>query len=141
MKRSIIAKVILLGTLASNPHAPCLGAHIGNNSYKEVILHYTISAGISFTSCRLLSINYPEMSLTNKYLISSGIGLAIGIGKETFDLLIGSDFDMADIGFDVLGIATGLLLHYCFFDKKKIRGDISFNIADPQHLASLKIRF
>lgn len=81
------------------------------------------------------------MSLTNKYLISSGIGLAIGIGKETFDLLIGSDFDMADIGFDVLGIATGLLLHYCFFDKKKIRGDISFNIADPQHLASLKIRF
>jgi hypothetical protein len=141
MKRSIIAKVILLGTLASHSHAPCLGAHIGNNSYKEVILHYTISAGISFTSCRLLSINFPEMSLTNKYLISSGIGLAIGIGKETFDLLTGSDFDMADIGFDALGIATGLLLHYCFFDKKKIRGDISFNLADPQHLASLKIRF
>lgn len=81
------------------------------------------------------------MSLTNKYLISSGIGLAFGIGKETIDYLSGEIFDMMDIGFDVLGIASGLLLHYCFFDKKKIRGDISFNIADPRHLASLKIRF
>ena len=141
MKHSFSVKVLLIFTLVSVLYQPCFSAHIGNNSYKEVILHYTISAGISFTSCRLLSITYPEMSLTNKYLISSGIGLAFGIGKETIDYLSGDIFDMMDIGFDVLGIASGLLLHYCFFDKKKIRGDISFNIADPRHLASLKIRF
>jgi hypothetical protein len=141
MKHSLIARVILSGILAMALYAPCSGAHIGNNSYTELILHYTVSAGISFTSCLLISHAHPEMTLTNKYMISAGIGLAFGVGKETIDELSGGDFNMLDIGFDVLGIASGLLLHYCFIDKKKIRGDISFNIADPQHLASLKIRF
>jgi hypothetical protein len=141
MKYSLITRVILSGMLAVAMQAPCSGAHIGDNSYTELILHYTVSAGISFTSCLLISRAHPELTLTNKYMISAGIGLAFGVGKETIDELSGGDFDMVDIGFDVLGIASGLLLHYCIIDRKKIRGDLSFNIADPRHLASLKIRF
>jgi hypothetical protein len=117
------------------------GAHLGDNSYQELFLHYTISTAISFTSCRLLTLYYPEMTLTNKYMISTGVGVLVGVGKEVFDANSGKHFDFIDIGFDLLGIATGLVLHYYIFDKKNTRSNLSFRISDQGYVATLKISF
>jgi hypothetical protein len=141
MKIRFIAKAALLFLLVSALHSPCVSAQTENNSPQKIFLHYTISAGITYASCRLITNAHPEMSLTNRYLISAGIGLAFGIGKEVFDELTGNNFDLVDLGIDILGVASGLLLHYCIIDKKSIKGDISFNITDPHHFVSVKFRF
>jgi hypothetical protein len=137
------SRLLLICLLALACSLNCKSEQIGRNSYREVILHYTISAGITFVSCRLLSFNTsPELSLTKKYLISAGIGLVAGFGKEIVDLkYLTGIFDWVDIGFDVLGIGTGLLLHYYIFDKKKCSSSISLNFTGNNYIATIRINF
>lgn len=82
----------------------------------------------------------PEMSLTKKYLLSAGVGTFVGFAKEFTDL-IDSNFDWSDIGFDLLGVGTGLILHYLVFDRKMHRNNLSFNITGDAYMASLRLYF
>jgi hypothetical protein len=141
MKQYLLVRLFLVCAIALACHSESIYAQLGSNSYREVALHYTISAGITFTSCWLIISNYPEMSLKNKYLTSAGIGILAGVGKEFIDLASSKYFDFVDIGVDLLGIGSGLVLHYIIFDKKTIRSSISFNISDRNYLASIKFYF
>ena len=116
-------------------------AQLGENTPGDAALHSTISAGISFVSCRLITMEYPEMGLFNKYALATGIGLTVGVGKELIDMATGKFFDYYDIVFDTWGIATGILIHYLFFDKKAMRGNMSLNISDRQYGATFRWYF
>ena len=120
--------------------AKCMVAQDTRILVYEGILHYTISAEISFASCMFFTLKTPDMSLATKYLISSGITLAGGFAKELADELVGY-FDWIDIGFDVLGIGSGLVLHYFVFDRKMKRSSISFNVTSNYYLVSVKFYF
>jgi hypothetical protein len=48
---------------------------------------------------------------------------------------------MYDIGFDILGIGSGIILHYYIFDKKNIKSGINFNVSDHRYLAIISICF
>jgi len=141
MYQSYLNRLFIVCALILVCNTEYLHAQIGRNSYFEVILHYTASAGISYVSCRMLNAGNPEMSIQNKYMISAGIGLVAGVGKEVLDLVTDNIFDFIDLGFDILGVGSGLLLHYLLFDRKTIRTIVSFNISDHYYLATIKIRF
>lgn len=105
-------------------------------------IHYVISAEITFASCMFLTLKNPDISLTKKYLVSAGVGICAGVSKELIDLLVlEGSFDFLDIGIDLLGIGTGLLLHYIVFDRKIIRSNISLNVNDSNYLVSVKFYF
>ena len=116
-------------------------AQLGENSLTDAALHFSISAGISFVSCRLITKEYPDMRLGNKYALAAGIGLTVGVGKEFFDMASGKYFDFYDIGFDVCGISTGILLHYLIFDKKAIHSNLSLNLSDRQYGVTYRWNF
>jgi hypothetical protein len=118
-----------------------LPAQQGGNTFADVALHYAISAEITFASCMFITLKNPQMSLKNKYLISAGVGTVAGVGKELLDLATYGDFDLADIGIDILGIGTGLVLHYFVFDKKMLARKVTFQISDHQYLASVHLFF
>jgi hypothetical protein len=132
---------LFLGCAGLTFHSECISAQQGGNTPVEAALHYAISTEISFASCMFITIKYPQMSLKNKYLISAGVGTLAGVGKELLDLATNGDFDMADIGIDLLGIGTGLVLHYFVFDKKMLSRSVSFQISDHQYLASVHLFF
>ncbi len=107
----------------------------------EAVLHYTISAQITFTSSWILTCKHPDMTIKNKYLISGGIGLFAGVSKEVIDVLTGEYFSFIDLGFDLLGIGSGLLLHYLIIDKDNLRSSISLNVSDRSCQATIKFCF
>ena len=132
---------LFLGFAGLALHSEQIPAQQGGNTFADVALHYTISAEITFASCMFITLKNPQMSLKNKYLISAGVGTLAGVGKELLDLATDKDFDMADIGVDLLGVGTGLVLHYFVFDRKMLARSISFQISDHQYLASVHLFF
>lgn len=120
--------------------------HVSAQSRRDILLdaslHYVISAEITFASCMYFTLKNPDISLTKKYLAGAGIGIFVGIGKELTDLIkTEGEFDCLDIGFDLLGVGTGLLLHFFIFDRKRMRGKVSLNISETGYTASLKFHF
>ena len=110
--------------------------------YLDYGLHYLVSTEISFAGCMFCTLKNPKMSLAKKYAISSGIGVFVGVGKEIIDLVDPEgDFDWLDIGFDVIGTGSGLLLHYFVFDKKLQRTRISLSVSEEYYLVSFAYRF
>jgi hypothetical protein len=132
-----LLSLILTSVLIS--HSFC--SDKGNAASREWTLHYTLSTAITFTSSTAIYFIRPDLPQKSKYLISSGIGLAVGVGKEMYDVFSGGYFDLYDFGFDLLGIASGLLLHFCMFDLKNSKGTLSLNLVDPERLACVKISF
>jgi dolichyl-phosphate-mannose--protein O-mannosyl transferase len=132
----LVLTFALLVCIFTNSHA-----QLGTNAPRDAALHFGISAGITFVSCRIISYKFPAMNLTNKYLLSGGIGLAVGVGKEFVDLATTGLFDFYDIVFDMWGISAGLLLHYLIFDKKNLRNNLSLQISDRQFGASYRFYF
>lgn len=108
----------------------------------DAALHYVLSTEITFASGMFFTIKHPQMHLGDKYLISGCIGLAAGFLKEFADELVRENaFEWADIGVDILGVGTGLLLHYLIIDKPKIKSKVSLNVSSTGYLATVKISF
>jgi len=103
-------------------------------------LHFAISTELSFASCMFLTLKDPEMPLAKKYLLGSGVAVFIGFAKEFSDLIDGY-FDWNDIGFDMLGVGTGIVLHYFIFDRKMRHNSVSLNLSKDCYMASVKIYF
>lgn len=100
----------------------------GENTIGDIALHYSISAELSFASCMFITIKKPEMPLATKYIIGGSVAALAGLGKELLDK--GRDqFDPADLGWDVLGVGTGIFLHWLIIDRKIQKGKISLNIS------------
>jgi putative lipoprotein len=71
-------------------------------------LHYTVSVGLTLgASLALDLVGVDEPAVLP---LSIGFALGLGIGKEAFDAVRGSSFSAADLTWDVLGIATGVLI-------------------------------
>ena len=107
----------------------------------ETALHVLLSAGITMIGCGYINAVKPDMPLGQKYLISGGVALAAGVGKEFLDLSMGKFIDYTDIAFDVLGIGTGLFLQYEIWDRKKVKGRVSLNLSGDAIQACLKVKF
>ena len=112
--------------------------------HKELIynytLHYLVSTEISFSSCMFITLMKPDMPLGKKYVLAAGTSVAIGFAKELADLIDG-EFDWLDIGFDVLGVGTGILLHYLVFDRKMQRSMVSIGLSREGYMASVRFCF
>ncbi|MBN2482022.1 MAG: hypothetical protein JXB19_09800 [Bacteroidales bacterium] len=133
---------MLLGCMVLISSTNFLKAQHNRDLLIDATLHYVLSAEITFASCMFFTLKSPEITLQNKYLASAGIGILAGISKELVDMIHSDgNFDLLDIGMDVLGVGTGLLLHYFIFDKKTVRSNISFNISESGYLASVKVYF
>ena len=141
MKNQYLISRLFLGCAVLAFNSGFIFAQHEKSNGVDAVLHYTISSEIAFASCWIITSNYPDISLKNKYLIGAGIGILAGVGKEFFDLASGRDFSFIDIGFDLLGIGSGLNSHYVIFDKKIIRSSMSFNISDHNYLATIRISF
>ena len=103
-------------------------------------LHYLVSTELSFASCMFITLKKPDMPMGKKYLLASGASLAIGFAKEFADLIDG-EFDWYDIGFDALGVGTGILLHYLVFDRKMQSSMVSIGLSREGYMASLRFCF
>jgi len=73
-------------------------------------LHFAVSAGVAF-GC-VLVLDRVELSATLRTSLSLAIPLGLGLGKEVFDAARGGEFSHADLAWDVVGVATGLVLAY-----------------------------
>jgi uncharacterized protein YfiM (DUF2279 family) len=71
-------------------------------------LHYTVSVGLTLGASLVLDV----VGLDEPVVLPLSIGFALGmgVGKELFDAVRGSSFSAADLTWDVLGIATGVLI-------------------------------
>lgn len=108
----------------------------------DASLHYILSAEITFASCMFMTLKNPDISLKNKYLLGAGIGTFSGISKELLDIYhTTGSFDYRDIGINLLGVGTGLFLHFLIFDRKMLKGNISLNLSQSGCLASIQVCF
>jgi len=101
----------------------------GGNGVSDILLHYTISAELSFASCMFFTIKKPEMPLAKKYIISASFASLAGLGKEMLDASR-DEFDPADLGWDALGIGSGILIHWLLIDRTRQKGNLSFQFDD-----------
>ena len=106
----------------------------------DYTLHYLVSTEIAFSTCMFITLKKPDMSIGKKYLLASGTGLVIGVAKELTDL-IDDQFDWIDLGFDMAGIGTGILLHYLVFDRKMQRSMVSLGFSREGYMASVRYCF
>jgi hypothetical protein len=126
-KVSVRRKVCLLIILVffTNTVTNALGN--SGNSPRDIVLHYAISAELSFATCMFITIEKPEMPLAYKYIIGATAATAAGFAKELLDT--GEDkFDPADIGWDVLGVGTGILLHWIIVDRVSKKASLSLTL-------------
>jgi putative lipoprotein len=72
-------------------------------------LHYTVSVGLTLGAS--LALDVAGVDEPAVLPLSIGFALGLGIGKEAFDAVRGNSFSAADLTWDVLGIATGVLIH------------------------------
>lgn len=71
-------------------------------------LHFTVSVGLTLSASLafdVVGVDEPEASP-----LSIGFALSLGVGKELFDALRGSGFSAADLTWDVLGVASAVLV-------------------------------
>jgi hypothetical protein len=141
MKPDFACRLLLVSAVLLTCSLECTNAQLGNVINYESALHYNVSAGISFAACRYLTVKKPEISVKNRYLLAGSIGLLAGVGKEVLDIALGSYFSAADFVFDLLGIVSGLDVHYQIFDNKKVTSNISFIVSGRSYLASIIIFF
>lgn len=106
----------------------------------DYTLHYLISTEIVFSSCMFMTLKKPDMPLAKKYLLGAGVGAFIGVTKECVDL-IDDQFDWIDLGFDMMGVGTGILLHYLIFDRKMQRSRVSLSLSGDYYMASVRYYF
>lgn len=97
------------------------------NTTGDIILHYSLSAELSFASCMFITIKKPEMPLAAKYIIGGSAAALAGLGKEFLDKEQ-DRFDPVDLGYDLLGVGTGIILHWLIIDRPIRKGHISLNI-------------
>jgi putative lipoprotein len=77
---------------------------------RDKALHFAASAGIAlggYGGAALFTADRPARLVTG-----GGLALAAGIGKEISDRYTGGDPSWRDLGWDVIGTATGLTLAY-----------------------------
>ncbi|HET6336277.1 MAG TPA: hypothetical protein VFG30_23810 [Polyangiales bacterium] len=89
-------------------------------------LHYTVSVGLTLGASLVLDV----VGLDEPVVLPLSIGFALGmgVGKELFDAVRGSAFSAADLTWDVLGIATGVLIRVllrAIFEPDRVRADAS----------------
>jgi putative lipoprotein len=102
---SVIALVVAGGL--SRP-APALAAD--DLFGRDKALHFAASAGIAlggYAGAAVFTVDRPTRLVTG-----GGLALAAGIGKEISDRYTGGDPSWRDLGWDVIGTATGLTLAY-----------------------------
>ena len=73
-------------------------------------LHFSISAAAALT-CEL-ALNSFELPAPVHYPLALALPLALGFGKELFDYARGGQASRADLSWDILGVATGLLVAF-----------------------------
>jgi putative lipoprotein len=71
-------------------------------------LHFSISAAAALT-CELALDSF-ELPAPVHYPLALGLPLALGFGKELFDYARSGQASRADLTWDILGVATGLLV-------------------------------
>jgi putative lipoprotein len=87
---------------------PCARAAESDALGPDKALHYTVSVSLTLGASAVFDLIGLDEPATLP--LSIGFALALGVGKETFDALRGSDFSAADLTWDVLGIATGVFV-------------------------------
>jgi len=112
----------------------------GGNSVPDVIMHVAISAELSFATSMFLTIKKPEMPLAKKYIISSSVAILAGVGKEVVDYYV-DQFDPVDIGWDILGVASGIAVHWLIIDRSRQKGDLSMQVNKSGVSARLLVKF
>lgn len=73
-------------------------------------MHFGLSAGISAGGYAVGAVfweDYPP-----RLLLGAGITLSLGIAKELFDLTGAGDASWKDLAWDVIGLATGLVVAF-----------------------------
>lgn len=76
-------------------------------------LHYEVSAILSFTTSLIASSDGHKIQYMKRAMIVGvSVGLGAGLLKECFDKARGGNFSGYDLGYDILGTATGLGLTY-----------------------------
>ena len=100
----------------------------GGNTTGDIILHYSLSAELSFAACMFITIKKPEMPLAAKYIIGGSAAALAGLGKEFLDKEK-DRFDPADLGYDLLGVGTGIFLHWLIIDRPIRKGQISLKVS------------
>jgi putative lipoprotein len=73
-------------------------------------LHFSISAAAALT-CEL-ALNSFDLPAPVHYPLALGLPLGLGFGKELFDYARGGQASRADLSWDILGVATGLLVAF-----------------------------
>jgi uncharacterized protein YfiM (DUF2279 family) len=71
-------------------------------------LHFGVSAAAAL-SCELVLASL-ELPPALRYPLALGLPLALGFGKELLDYARGGQASRADLAWDILGVATGLLI-------------------------------
>jgi uncharacterized protein YfiM (DUF2279 family) len=98
----------LCGAMAAAP-AVCSALDAESDTLgPDKALHYTVSVGLTLGAsfvCDVIGLDEP-ITLP----LSIGFAVVMGVGKETFDAIRGTGFSAADLTWDLLGIATGVLL-------------------------------
>jgi len=109
--------------------------------YKPYI-RYTLDTGLSFTTSFVTSKLFPNMKLRNRYILSGIIGMVPGTSKELYDYNLCECQDWYDVGIDVLGVGSGILLHYFIIERKKIKNKtLVLNLSQNSIVATLNMRF
>jgi putative lipoprotein len=73
-------------------------------------LHFSISAAAALT-CELALDSF-ELPAPLHYPLALALPLGLGFGKELFDYARGGQASRADLTWDILGVATGLLVAF-----------------------------
>jgi hypothetical protein len=118
----------------------------GKTSVPDIVdptLHLAASTMISFTTCVVITRIKPDMKLIPKYLIAGTFSMLPGFGKEYYDdKYKDSPFDWVDVGFDAIGVGSGILIYYLFFDRVGIMRSASLNYSkDYGIMISYSIHF
>lgn len=88
-------------------------------------LHFGVSGGLSFGSCAIITTARPSGKRVGQYAIAASLATIPGVAKEWYDATQGKPFSLSDIGFDLLGVATGLTLHYIVRDRPRRRSRVA----------------
>jgi uncharacterized protein YfiM (DUF2279 family) len=89
----------------------CTGASVSAQAERfgrDKMLHLTVSASLTVGGYTVLHAFDVADSLALPLAVTATLG--VGLGKELFDALDGRSFSPADLAWDVLGVASGLLL-------------------------------
>jgi uncharacterized protein YfiM (DUF2279 family) len=100
------------------------------------VMHFGISGGLAFGGCAVATTARPSGKRVAQYTIAASLATIPGVAKEWYDSAHGKPFSLSDIGFDLLGVATGLTLHYVVRDRPRRRSRVTLG-SDGSGLALL----